>query len=109
MSGGYAYVYKLRQERVNAEALKIDDLKLLAPNEQQANEIRILLELHHQETNSRLAARMLNNFEAAVLDFTVVMPTDFASVIAIRQNAEQEGLDPDGSVVWGRILEATSG
>jgi glutamate synthase (NADPH/NADH) large chain len=109
MSGGYAYVYKLRQERVNAEALKIDDLKLLAPNEQQANEIRILLELHHQETNSRLAERMLDNFEAAVLDFTVVMPTDYASVIAIRQNAEQEGLDPDGPVVWDRILEATSG
>jgi glutamate synthase (NADPH/NADH) large chain len=109
MSGGYAYVYKLRQERVNAEALKIDDLKLLAPNEQQANEIRILLELHHQETNSRLAERMLANFEAVVLDFTVVMPTDFASVIAIRQDAEQEGLDPDGSVVWDRILEATSG
>ena len=109
MSGGYAFVYKLRQERVNAEALKIDDLRLLTPNQQQANEIRTLLELHYQETNSRLAERMLANFEAVVLDFTVVMPTDYASVIAIRQNAEQEGLDPDGSVVWGRILEATSG
>jgi glutamate synthase (NADPH/NADH) large chain len=52
---------------------------------------------------------MLASFESVVLDFTVVMPTDYASVIAIRQDAEQEGLDPDGSVVWNRILEATSG
>jgi glutamate synthase (NADPH/NADH) large chain len=109
MSGGYAYVYKLRQERVNAEALKIDDLRLLTPNQQQANEIRTLLELHYQETNSRLAERMLASFESVILDFTVVMPTDYASVIAIRQDARQEGLDPDGPVVWDRILEATSG
>jgi glutamate synthase (NADPH/NADH) large chain len=109
MSGGYAYVYKLRQQRVNSEALKVDDLRLLAPNEDQANEIRSLLELHYQETKSRLAERLLSNFETAILDFTVVMPTDYASVIAIRKNAEQEGLDPDGSVVWDRILESTSG
>ena len=109
MSGGYAYVYKLRVERVNPESLRIDDLRLLVPNDQQASEIRTLLELHFQETGSRLAERLLAKFESEIPNFSVVMPTDYASVIAIREDAQREGLDPDGSVIWERILEATSG
>ena len=105
MSGGYAYVYKLRAERVNPEALRIDDLRLLTPTKQQTSEIRALLELHFKETGSRLAV----SFESEVQNFTVVMPTDYASVVQIREDAHQEGLDPDGTVVWDRILEATSG
>jgi glutamate synthase (NADPH/NADH) large chain len=109
MSGGYAYVYKLRAERVNPEALRIDDLRLLIPTEQQTSEIRSLLELHFKETGSRLAERLLASFESEIQNFTVVMPTDYASVVQIREDAHQEGLDPDGTVVWDRILEATSG
>jgi glutamate synthase (NADPH/NADH) large chain len=109
MSGGYAYVYKLRAERVNPEALRIDDLRLLTPTEDQTREIRALLELHFKETGSRLAERLLVSFESEIQNFTVVMPTDYASVVQIRKDAHQEGLDPDGTVVWDRILEATSG
>jgi glutamate synthase (NADPH/NADH) large chain len=109
MSGGYAYVYKLRAERVNPEALRIDDLRLLTPTKQQSSEIRALLELHFKETGSRLAERLLVSFESEIQNFTVVMPTDYASVVQIREDAHQEGLDPDGTVVWDRILEATSG
>ena len=109
MSGGYAYVYKLRAERVNPEALRIDDLRLLTPTEQQTSEVRALLELHSKETGSRLAERLLASFESEIQNFTVVMPTDYASVVQIREDAHQEGLDPDGTVVWDRILEATSG
>jgi glutamate synthase (NADPH/NADH) large chain len=109
MSGGYAYVYKLRAERVNPEALRIDDLRLLTPTEHQTSEIRALLELHFKETGSRLAERLLVSFESEIQNFTVVMPTDYASVVQIRKDAHQEGLDPDGTVVWDRILEATSG
>jgi glutamate synthase (NADPH/NADH) large chain len=109
MSGGYAYVYKLRAERVNPEALRIDDLRLLTPTEHQTSEIRALLELHFKESGSRLAERLLVSFESEIQNFTVVMPTDYASVVQIRKDAHQEGLDPDGTVVWDRILEATSG
>jgi glutamate synthase (NADPH/NADH) large chain len=94
---------------VNPESLRIDDLRLLVPNDQQASEIRTLLELHFQETGSRLAERLLAKFESEIPNFSVVMPTDYASVIAIREDAQREGLDPDGSVIWERILEATSG
>jgi glutamate synthase (NADPH/NADH) large chain len=109
MSGGYAYVYKLRDSSVNAEALSADDLRLLKPSKEQALELRELIELHQAETQSRIAGWILENFESELENFSVVMPTDYASVREILVDAEQTGMDPDGSEVWGKILEATSG
>jgi hypothetical protein len=37
------------------------------------------------------------------------MPTDYASVRDIIEEATSAGLDPDGSEVWGKILEVTNG
>ena len=37
------------------------------------------------------------------------MPRDYAAVLQTRQEAVAEGLDPDGDVVWTRILEVTGG
>ena len=37
------------------------------------------------------------------------MPRDYAAVLQTRQAAVAEGLDPDGDVVWTRILEVTGG
>jgi glutamate synthase (NADPH/NADH) large chain len=56
-----------------------------------------------------LAKRLLENFEDETHNFSVVMPTDFASVREIRSSAAGKGLDPDGDIVWKQILEATSG
>ena len=41
--------------------------------------------------------------------FVKVLPHDYAAVLATRQNAVDEGLDPDCEVVWNRILEVTNG
>ena len=109
MSGGYAYVYKLRDSSVNAEALYADDLRLLKPTKEQAGELRELIDLHHTETKSRFAGWILENFDSELENFIVVMPTDYASVREILADAEQTGMDPDGSEVWGKILEATNG
>jgi glutamate synthase (NADPH/NADH) large chain len=109
MSGGYAYVYKLRDSSVNAEALRGDELRLLSPSADQASELRELIGLHESETGSRIARLILENFESELANFTVVMPTDFASVREILADAESAGIDPDGAEVWGKILEATNG
>ena len=109
MSGGYAYVYKLRDSSVNAEALSADDLRLLKPNKEQALELRDLIELHQAETQSRIAGWILENYDSELENFSVVMPTDYASVREILADAEQTGMDPEGSEVWGKILEATNG
>jgi glutamate synthase (NADPH/NADH) large chain len=42
-------------------------------------------------------------------NFVKVLPRDYAAVLATRQSAVAEGLDPDGDVVWNRILEVTNG
>jgi glutamate synthase (NADPH/NADH) large chain len=109
MSGGYAYVYKLRESSVNAEALIGDELTLLKPSKEQAAELRVLIALHQTETNSRIASWILERFDAELENFTVVMPTDYASVREILANAARAGMDPDGQEVWERILEATNG
>jgi glutamate synthase (NADPH/NADH) large chain len=109
MSGGYAFVYKLRHERVNADAITNDDLRLLEPNQAQADELLALITNHHRETGSLLAKKMIDDFDAEKSNFTVVMPTDFASVSEIRHRALADGVDPDGNTVWLEILEATSG
>lgn len=109
MSGGYAYVYKLREPSVNQDALRTDELRLLAPSTEQAHELRELIAEHHRATGSREAERILDNFKNELANFTVVMPSDYASVSLILETASSEGLDPDGPEVWERILEATNG
>ena len=41
--------------------------------------------------------------------FTLVLPRDYQRVLDVRAQAETEGLDPDGSQVWERIMEASRG
>ena len=109
MSGGYAFIYKLRGERVNADALAGGDLLLMEPTDDLATELHNLIKVHHLETGSLLAERLLANFDSELANFTVVMPADFASVTDIRQRAVSDGIDPDSESVWQKILEATSG
>jgi glutamate synthase (NADPH/NADH) large chain len=109
MSGGYAFVYKLRPELVNPDALATDDLRLLPVDQALKAELHALILNHAEQTGSLLAERLLANFEEESHNFSVVMPTDFASVREIRSSAAGKGLDPDGDIVWKQILEATSG
>lgn len=109
MSGGYAFVYKLRPELVNPQALSADDLRLLPLDQALKAELHGLLSAHAEQTGSLLANRLLLNFEEEAANFLVVMPTDFASVSEIRNSAASRGLDPDGDVIWKQILEATNG
>jgi glutamate synthase (NADPH) large chain len=109
MSGGTAYVYKLRQERVNREALASGELSLLPLGSADAEIVVDLLERHRTETGSALADRMLTHLEDTIASFVKVLPRDYAAVLQTRATAIEEGLDPDGDVVWGRIMEATRG
>ena len=109
MSGGTAYVYKLRQERVNREALASGELSLLPLGSADAEIVVDLLERHRTETGSALADRMLDHLEDTIASFVKVLPRDYAAVLQTRAAAIEEGLDPDGDVVWGRIMEATRG
>jgi glutamate synthase (NADPH/NADH) large chain len=109
MSGGTAYVYELRSDRVNRDSLDSGELELLPLGSADIEIVRDLLERHRAETDSTLAERLLANFDEAAAKFVKVLPRDYAAVLATRQSAVDEGLDPDGDVVWNRILEVTGG
>jgi glutamate synthase (NADPH/NADH) large chain len=109
MSGGVAYVYKLRADRVNHEALAANELKLSALESADVEKLRSLLEIHVAETDSSIARRILENFDAELEHFVRVLPRDYANVLAIRAKASDAGIDPDSDSVWKEILEVTNG
>jgi len=104
MSGGVAYLLDVRAQRVNTEMVD------LAPiDDDDAQLILSLVTRHREETESAAAWRLLQDWDAALTRFTKVMPRDYARVMAVRRQAQLEGLDLDGDVVWSRIMEAQRG
>ncbi|MBX3196066.1 MAG: glutamate synthase large subunit [Microbacteriaceae bacterium] len=109
MSGGTAYVHALKPERVNHDGLATGELQLLPLDSADAEILTDLLERHLAETGSTVASGMLDDLEGTIAAFVKVLPRDYAAVVRTRREAVEEGLDPDGDEVWGRILEATNG
>jgi glutamate synthase (NADPH/NADH) large chain len=109
MSGGTAYVYGLKAERVNSDALATGELALLPLGAGDIEIVTDLLERHVTETGSAVAKRMLEEPEETMSRFVKVLPRDYAAVLATRATAVEEGIDPDGDVVWSRIMEVTGG
>ncbi|KQR25336.1 glutamate synthase large subunit [Microbacterium sp. Leaf151] len=109
MSGGQAYVYQLDRDLVNRDAMASGELELGPLGSGDAEILRDLLAKHVAETDSTLGRRLLDDFETEVDNFVRVLPRDYAAVLQTRQEAMSEGLDPDGDVVWKRILEVTGG
>jgi len=104
MSGGVAYVLDLRPARVNGELVDLVPLE-----DADAALLEHLVRQHRDETDSGVARRLLQDWPAARERFTKVLPRDYARVLAVRTQAETEGLDPDGDEVWSRIMEASRG
>ena len=109
MSGGMAYIYKLRADRINRESLQSGEIKLEQLETDDANKLRGLLERHLHETGSAVAERILNDFDNELRNFTKVMPRDYAAVLSIRSEAIAQEQDPDSALVWSKILEVTGG
>ena len=109
MSGGTAYIYRLDEKLVNREAIASGELVLGELGSGDVEMLRDLLEQHVAETDSELAQRLLDDFEVEAQNFVRVVPRDYAAVLQTRQEALEQGLDPDGDVVWSRILEVTGG
>jgi glutamate synthase (NADPH/NADH) large chain len=109
MSGGTAYIYDLDRDKVNPASLASGELTLSDLGSADIEIVTDLLKRHLDETESALAARLLENLDDTISRFVKVLPRDYAAVLETRQTAIDEGLDPDGDVVWGRIMEVTGG
>ncbi len=109
MSGGVAYVHALDTSKVNAQSLGSGELLLEPLDRADLEVLRSLLVAHIERTASPRASALLESFEEAAAEFVKVLPRDFAAVRSMREEALAEGIDPDGDIVWNRILEVTGG
>jgi glutamate synthase (NADPH/NADH) large chain len=102
MSGGYAFVLDLDEDRVNPELVELAPVTGKA-----AEELKSLVEQHAEETGSAVATGLLADWDASLARFTEVMPSDFKRVLEAREEALEEGLDEDEAAA--RIMEVLHG
>ena len=99
MSGGRAFVLDLDPALVNTEL--VDVLALPADQEQF---VKDLLSNFEAETGSIVAAQLLKSWDENKKRISMIMPRDYARVLAAMDRAEREGLNVDKVV-----MEAVNG
>ena len=102
MSGGYAFVLDLDEQRVNPELVELAPVTGKA-----ADELKALVEQHAEETGSAVATSLLADWDASLARFTEVMPSDFKRVLEAREEALEDGLSEDEAAA--RIMEVLHG
>ncbi len=109
MSGGTAYVLDLDEKLLNPQALASGELTPAALEAADVEVVTDLLRRHVEHTGSAVARALLDDTGALPGRLTRLVPREYARVLQVRSAAEDEGLDPDGDVVWSRIMEGTRG
>ena len=94
MSGGRAFVLDLDTAIVNTEMVDV-----LAVPADQREVLRTIVSSFHVETGSEVAANLLKNWDAEVARFSLIMPRDYARVLAAIEKANREGLPVDEYVM----------
>ncbi len=109
MSGGTAYVLDLDEGLLNPQALASGELAPAALDADDVAMVTDLLRRHVEHTGSTVAQALLDHPASIGERFSRLVPREYARVLEVRSTAEDEGLDPDGDVVWSRIMEGTRG
>jgi glutamate synthase (NADPH/NADH) large chain len=97
VSGGVAYVYDPTRtfgQRVNLETVDVEPL-----NPSDSFMVRSLVERHGVETESAVAARLLEHWDTDVREFVKVMPRDYRRILEATRLAEAEGRSVDEAVM----------
>jgi len=94
MSGGRAFVLDLDPALVNSELVDI-----IAVPEDQKDSLRSIISAFHAETGSEVAQGILKEWDTAISRVSLVMPRDYARVIAAIEKANREGLPVDKYVM----------
>jgi glutamate synthase (NADPH/NADH) large chain len=97
MSGGIAYVYdraRTFSERVNYEMVDLEPL-----DEEDKQWLFDTVSCHRDETESAVAAHLLESWADAVCDFVKVMPRDYRRVLEATRRAAEQGTSVDDAVM----------
>ncbi|HOE67742.1 MAG TPA: glutamate synthase subunit alpha, partial [Candidatus Hydrogenedentes bacterium] len=85
MSGGIAFVYD--DDGSFASRCNTGMVSLKPLSDKSLPELRNMIQKHHQYTESRVAKRLLDNWETSLGKFVRVMPNDYARVLKEQQLA----------------------
>jgi glutamate synthase (NADPH/NADH) large chain len=99
MSGGVAYVLDLHPRLVNPDMVDVIELDAM-----RNTQIKEIISKFYAETGSEVAHELLGDWANQAKRISLVMPRDYARVLAAMERAEREGLDVDQEV-----MEATRG
>jgi glutamate synthase (NADPH/NADH) large chain len=94
MSGGRAFVLDLDERLVNPDMVDV----LTLPADQEEN-VKQILSLFFTETGSTVAKSLIDNWQTDKARISLVMPRDYARVLAAMERAKREGLDVDKVVM----------
>ncbi len=109
MSGGTAYVLDLDERLLNPAAAASGELGVHRLDAADVELVAELLRNHRENTGSAVAWRLLQDLSSLPDRVTKLVPREYARVLEVRAAAADEGLDPDGDLVWSRIMEGTRG
>jgi glutamate synthase (NADPH/NADH) large chain len=94
MSGGRAFVLDLDAANVNADMVDV----LAVPNDQQEI-LKDHISKYFAETGSEIANALLKDWEKSLARISLIMPRDYARVLAAMERATREGLPVDALVM----------
>jgi glutamate synthase (NADPH/NADH) large chain len=94
MSGGRAFVLDLEKANVNSEMVDI-----LAVPQDQISTLKNNISMFFAESGSEVAGQLLKDWEKSLARISLVMPRDYARVLAAMERAEREGLPVDELVM----------
>ena len=94
MSGGRAYVLDLNAANVNTDMVDV-----LAVPADQKDVLKDHISKYFAETGSEIAHELLKDWDKGVARISLIMPRDYARVLAAMERAEREGLPVDALVM----------
>jgi glutamate synthase (NADPH/NADH) large chain len=94
MSGGRAFVLDLDTANVNADMVDV----LAVPNDQKEI-LKSHISAYYAETGSEIASALLKDWQASIGRISLIMPRDYARVLAAMERAVREGLPADALVM----------
>ncbi len=89
MSGGEAYVYdpeKIFPSKCNTDTFELENLE----EQKDIKELKKLVTNHHKYTGSKIAEKILNDWQEEIKHFVKVMPTDYKRVLVEMATNKKE-------------------
>ncbi len=94
MSGGIAYVLDMKRDlylKLNKEFVTMFELESRAD----IDELKALIAKHMEETGSKLAKKILDNFDDYLPNFKKIVPNDYSKMLKSIADFKEQGMSDD--------------